>query len=122
MVKINPSCFEILSRYHFPGNVRELENILERAMAMCEGEVIEPSDLHLPRTTITPAVAVPSTSTNLNGYLQDQEKELILDALEKTKWNRTAAAQLLGVSFRTLRYRLKNWDLIRCCALKVFKG
>ncbi|WP_408075701.1 sigma-54-dependent transcriptional regulator [Legionella pneumophila] len=111
LVKINPSCFEILSRYHFPGNVRELENILERAMAMCEGEVIEPSDLHLPRTTITPAVAVPSTSTNLNGYLQDQEKELILDALEKTKWNRTAAAQLLGVSFRTLRYRLKKLGL-----------
>lgn len=111
LVKINPSCFEILSRYHFPGNVRELENILERAMAMCEGEVIEPSDLHLPRTTITPAVAVPSTSANLNGYLQDQEKELILDALEKTKWNRTAAAQLLGVSFRTLRYRLKKLGL-----------
>ncbi|WP_426741432.1 helix-turn-helix domain-containing protein, partial [Pseudomonas aeruginosa] len=64
-----------------------------------------------PRTTITPAVAVPSTSTNLNGYLQDQEKELILDALEKTKWNRTAAAQLLGVSFRTLRYRLKKLGL-----------
>ncbi|HIF8757465.1 TPA: helix-turn-helix domain-containing protein [Legionella pneumophila] len=80
-------------------------------MAMCEGEVIEPSDLHLPRTTITPVVAVSPASTNLNGYLQDQEKELILDALEKTKWNRTAAAQLLGVSFRTLRYRLKKLGL-----------
>jgi two-component system response regulator PilR (NtrC family) len=88
-----------------------LENILERAMAMCEGEVIEPGDLHLPRTTITSAVAASSVSTNLNGYLQDQEKELILDALEKTKWNRIAAAQLLGVSFRTLRYRLKKLGL-----------
>ncbi|WP_277619270.1 sigma-54-dependent transcriptional regulator [Legionella norrlandica] len=109
-VKINPACFEILSNYHFPGNVRELENILERALAMCEGKMIEPGDLHLPEVPMPP-VAAPSSSSSLNGYLQDQEKELILGALEKTKWNRTAAARLLGISFRTLRYRLKKLGL-----------
>lgn len=110
-VKINPACFEILSNYHFPGNVRELENILERALAMCEGDVIDPGDLHMPSFHTTHTTATPTPSANLTGYLLDQEKEIILDALEKTKWNRTAAARLLGVSFRTLRYRLKKLGL-----------
>lgn len=110
-VRINPACFEILSNYHFPGNVRELENILERALAMCEGDVINPGDLHLPSSHTTHTTVTPAPSANLTGYLLDQEKEIILDALEKTKWNRTAAARLLGVSFRTLRYRLKKLGL-----------
>lgn len=107
-VNIKAECLELLKNYNFPGNVRELENILERAMAMCEGNTIETSDLHLPQTTAVSSGVVAPVSSNLNGFLQDQEKELILDALEKTKWNRTAAARLLGVTFRTLRYRLKK--------------
>jgi len=116
-VSLHPGCLELLQTYHFPGNVRELENILERALAMCDGEVLEVEDLRIPQTNThanTESVADNSTAqttANLSGYLQDQEKELILEALEKTKWNRTAAARLLGLSFRTLRYRLKKLGL-----------
>lgn len=111
VVSLNTECIHALQNYHFPGNVRELENILERAMAMCEGDTIELSDLHIPQTVAANTVVTSPVSANLNGYLQDQEKEIILEALEKTKWNRTAAAKLLGVSFRTLRYRLKKLGL-----------
>jgi two-component system response regulator PilR (NtrC family) len=109
-VVLNKACFTLLKTYRFPGNVRELENILERAMAMCEGSQIEVCDLHLP-VLIDKTPLTTTSSADLNGMLQDQEKDLILDALEKTKWNRTAAARLLGISFRTLRYRLKKLGL-----------
>lgn len=111
-VALNPECLTALQNYQFPGNVRELENILERAMAMCEGDTINVCDLHIPVATNTSSPSIsPVPSSSLNNYLQDQEKELILDALDKTKWNRTAAARLLGISFRTLRYRLKKLGL-----------
>lgn len=110
-IALQKECLELLQSYHFPGNVRELENILERAVAMCEGDIIEVQDLHLPQTTVAVPIVSPSNAANLNGFLQDQEKELIINALEKTKWNRTAAARLLGISFRTLRYRLKKLGL-----------
>lgn len=110
-VSISKECIERLKTYHFPGNVRELENILERAMALCEGTKIELADLQLPAVTIEKNSPINPGNADLAGILQDQEKELILEALEKTKWNRTAAARLLGVSFRTLRYRLKKLGL-----------
>lgn len=110
-VTISEECLVRLQSYHFPGNVRELENILERAMAMSEGDTIELNELHLPQVSSISATPVSPLSVNLSDILQDQEKELILDALEKTKWNRTAAARLLGVTFRTLRYKLKKLDL-----------
>ncbi|KTC97925.1 sigma-54-dependent transcriptional regulator [Legionella erythra] len=118
MEPLSKACIQALQNYQFPGNVRELENILERAMAMCEGNTISVEDLHLPSAPTAPIEenAGPLTTAspapkNLDGSLYEHEKELILSALEKTKWNRTAAAKLLGVSFRTLRYRLKKLGL-----------
>ena len=99
-----------LKGYGFPGNVRELENILERAATLCEGKTIDAEDLVLPELTPSPALPVteePSTA-KLESYLDNKEKEAILKALEQTRWNKTAAAKLLGLSFRQLRYRLKK--------------
>ncbi len=103
---------QTLSGYSFPGNVRELENILERAITLCEGNVIQVDDLHLPRAREpeTPTSATPpaASSLSLAPYLDTIEKDTIMKALEQTRHNKTAAAKLLGITFRALRYRLKK--------------
>jgi two-component system response regulator PilR (NtrC family) len=104
-----------LTRHGFPGNVRELENVLERALALCDGGVIEREDLLL-EVSSTSAEGdgfVPDGEVALPDYLESIERKIILDALEKTGNNKTAAAKLLGVSFRTLRYRLERLSLGR---------
>jgi len=94
-----------LERYDFPGNVRELENILERAVALCGSEVIQPDDLRL--TPARQADEAPAGDKGpLPDYLDRIEREAILEALGKTRFNRTAAARLLGITFRALRYRM----------------
>ena len=153
--QIAPEARAHIQQLMFPGNVRELENMLERALALCDGETITiedlsmedmpllterrypldsiPSDsdndgaLPIQANTISP-VAAPNTSQsyaaadsgnapmlpkdlNLSDYLEDIEKRTILQALEKTNNNKTAAAKLLGISFRTLRYRLSKLGL-----------
>ena len=115
-----------LRDYRFPGNVRELQNILERALTLCEGRFIMPQHLQLPAAEkSTEAVASPSggalpvlqadigatTPDSLEDYLISIEKNLILKALDETRWNRTAAAKKLGMTFRSLRYRLKKLGL-----------
>ncbi len=98
-----------LKGYNFPGNVRELENVIERALAMCSDGVIESDDLLL-----VPLEQGSAENLSLTGkypltkYLDHVEKQALTEALEQTGFNRTAAAKLLGLTFRTMRYRMER--------------
>ena len=107
---LSDEAMEKLEIYRFPGNVRELENILERAVTLCEGNIIGVDDLQLPEAKEVSGSNNDGDKT-LDTYLDDIERQSILDALEKTRWNKTKAAKLLGLSFRALRYRLQKLDL-----------
>jgi len=107
--RLTESALVALVRYPFPGNVRELENILERAMTLCEQGAIEDADLQL--IPPDPHHAAVTGELPLEPYLGNIEKETILRALEQSKHNKTAAARLLGISFGALRYRLKKLGL-----------
>lgn len=114
-----------LLAYEFPGNVRELHNILERAYTLCERDIIEANDLQISPIEAASTAAKATTATNptneisqgydesvpLDDYLAEIEKEILLRALEKYRWNRTNTARALGVTFRSLRYRLKKLGL-----------
>src|SRR3569833_480024 len=115
--QISEDAYRLLGDYPFPGNVRELENILERALTLCTDGLITPEHIKLrsavrPATEITTPVPVLSTeepgSAALGAQLEDIERDAIVKALEKTRYNKTAAAKLLGMSFRALRYRIKK--------------
>ena len=112
---ISTSAVAALQRYRFPGNVRELENILERALALYDGNTIDVDDLNLP------LVASSDSNTeypdydpameSLEDYLDGIERKAITTALEESKWNKTAAAKQLGLTFRSFRYRLKKLNM-----------
>ena len=108
---LEPAAVAALRAYAFPGNVRELENILERAMTLAESALITAEDLQLPRAGDAAPGPGPAASGELQPYLDEVERKRILDALEKTRWNKTQAAKLLGITFRALRYRLEKLGL-----------
>jgi len=145
--KISREALATLNAYDFPGNVRELENVLERAFTLCENDRIESHDLNLMLSqepaddfkpevcdregdAVSPAVPPPSLAKDINQtlssepqtfklapgesleqFLEQIEKRVIVDALEATRWNKTAAAKRLGITFRALRYKLKKLEL-----------
>ncbi len=124
-VHLHAEALNKLQGYRFSGNVRELENMLERAYTLAEGEFIHADDLQFqqaalhktsdnsvanaaPEPAAMPAAQPRERVDNLEDHLEDIERKLITQALEETRWNRTAAAERLGLSFRSLRYRLKK--------------
>jgi len=119
--KLSANALATLKTYAFPGNVRELENILERAFTLCEGDIIDVSDLRLtPGTSEAPAstgaglypkIDIEEAFGSLEEFLESIEREVLTTALERARWNKTNAAKLLGISFRALRYRLKKLNL-----------
>ncbi|MDR3385470.1 MAG: sigma-54 dependent transcriptional regulator [Rudaea sp.] len=120
--RLTPEALAALLAYAFPGNVRELENVLERAVALCENNTIKPADLRLsPQTqAATGAAAAPieddggedegeaTGDGGLDSYISNLEREAIMKALQETRYNKTAAAKKLGITFRALRYKLKK--------------
>jgi two-component system, NtrC family, response regulator PilR len=134
--KLSTAAIETLNEYAFPGNVRELENILERAFTLCENDIIDADDLQLTanssgvdlsnRHEPNPQKDRPTTQAktgqtdyparcaeypSLDDYLLDVEKEILCNALEQVRWNKTLAAKKLGITFRSLRYRLQKLGL-----------
>ncbi|MCU0974852.1 MAG: sigma-54 dependent transcriptional regulator [Steroidobacteraceae bacterium] len=110
--RLAPEALQLLRTYRYPGNVRELENILERAMTLCAGEQIEAGDIQLRPAMGGAGDADEDVDDDASGGLGDQledvEREAIMKALEQTRFNKTAAAKVLGITFRALRYRIKK--------------
>ena len=117
--RLHVDALRMLESYPFPGNVRELENVLERALTLSTGHEITAEHVRL-RSAARPPGSEPAASAAttapatveagaaLGSHLESIERDAIIKALEKTRYNKTAAAKLLGISFRALRYRIKK--------------
>lgn len=136
--KLSPKAQDALLHYNYPGNFRELENILERAVALTVGQLIQLDDLQIHASYLpddetdddesSPFDAIPEATANdaperrilpafvpgqtqIQDYLDNIERQIIEQALQQTRYNRTQAAKLLGISFRSMRYRMERLDI-----------
>jgi two-component system response regulator PilR (NtrC family) len=117
-LELSAEAWRALETYDFPGNVRELENVLERAVTLSGSTVVEAEHIRLraaPRvsgaTPVATAAAPGESSGALNDQLEHLERDAIVKALEQTRYNKTAAAKLLGVSYRALRYKIQKLEI-----------
>ncbi|MGH8226467.1 MAG: sigma-54-dependent transcriptional regulator [Steroidobacteraceae bacterium] len=114
VARLSPEALQALQTYPFPGNVRELENVLERALTLSTGGLITAEHVKLRATPRSPAPEPAAAAAAANGgvalgdQLEGIERDAIIKALEKTRYNKTAAAKMLGMTFRALRYRVKK--------------
>jgi DNA-binding NtrC family response regulator len=102
---------DLLMKYDYPGNVRELENIIERAVVISRDSVLSIEDLPFTEDTVYPADMGKKETGMLRGSIEELERKLIVDAMEKAGDHQTKAAELLGISERMLRYKLKKYGL-----------
>ncbi len=116
---VSTDAMALLARFDYPGNIRELENAIEHAVVLSEGAVIEPGDLPFQiqnydwtRGAAGPPPSIGGTAGNVQGmHLEEIEKRCIMSALEKTRFNHTRAAAHLGITRRTLGYRIQKYGL-----------
>jgi two-component system response regulator PilR (NtrC family) len=111
---ISPAAMHALKEHYYTGNVRELINILQRAVTMCENNYIEPDDLMLEQVSMNEPDQPPTErdeEQSMDTYIEDIEKKMLEDALKKAHYNKTRAAELLGISFRSFRYKLKKFGI-----------
>ncbi len=113
IVDLSKEARALLMRYSYPGNIRELENIIERAVVLCRGEIITTQDLpfHLKEETSEREWKVPGKGKTLFESIEEIERDLIIKALEQHQGIQTRAAESLGISERVLRYKIKKYKI-----------
>ncbi len=103
----SPECLEVLRKYNWPGNIRELKNLVERAVILCDGDTVELK--HLPKNLFTSLQKESGESIELGKELHEIEKDVIFKTLKMTDNNKTKAAQILGISLKTMHNKLNKY-------------